>query len=237
MTMSHLNGYHRKTLASLFRHPTSHNVEWHDVLSLLQHIGTVTERHSGDFEIAFGAHANILDRPRGHDLDGDALRSLRHFLAAAGLSPNKDSSTAPTPAPTATEAATCIVLIDHHHAKIFPACHRHTAAIEPIIVKPADADGSHRRVTHRQGDGDHDGGHSSEDTAYYERITADLGPATRIVVLSDGKGRSNAGDQFVDHLKHLHGEVAHRIVATDRIDILRLSDGEIVDAGLALVPS
>lgn len=237
MTMPQLNGHHRKTLASLFRHPASHNVEWHDVLSLLQHIGTVTERHSGDFDIAIGAHAIILDRPKGHDLDGDQLRSLRHFLAAAGLSSDKGAPAAPMPAPAAADAATCIVLIDHHHAKIFAACYRHTAAHAPIVVKPADDDGSHRRVTHRQGDDDHDGGYPSKEAAFYERITADLGPATRIVVLSDGKGRSNAGDQFVDHLKHLHGEVAHRIVATDRVDISQLSDGEIVEAGLALVPA
>jgi len=205
MTVAHLNGHQRTTLASLFRHPAAHNVEWHDVLSLLQHLGGVTERHDGDFDVVIGAHAIILDRPKGHDLDGGQLRSLRHFLAAAGLSPDKDAPATPIPAPTAADATTCIVLVDHHHAKIFAACHPHTAARAPIVVKPADDDGSHRRVTHRRDD-DHDGGHPSEEAAYYERITADLGPATRIV-------------------------------ATDRVDFSQLSDGEIVEAGLALVPA
>ena len=96
MTMPHLNGHHRKTLTSLFGHPASHNVEWHDVLSLLQHIGTVTERHNGNFDVAIGGHAIMIGQPKGHDLEGEQLRSLQHFLAAAGLSPDNDVPEAPT---------------------------------------------------------------------------------------------------------------------------------------------
>jgi len=235
MTMPHLNGHHRTTLDSIFRHPASHNVEWHDVLSLLQHIGTVTERHNGDYEVAIGGHAIIVDRPKGHDLEGDQLRTLRHFLAQAGISPDDDAASMPAPALAAGDEATCIVFVDHHHAKIFETCRKHVAPKAPIVLRPADDDGSRRRVTNRQGDDDHDGGHASEDTAYYGSIASDLVRATRIVVLSDGQGRSNAGDHLVAYLKRHHGDIAHRIVATDRVDISQLSDGEVVAAGLALV--
>lgn len=237
MTMPHLNGHHRKTLASLFRHPASHNVEWHDLLSLLKHIGTVTERHNSDFDVAIDGHAITIDQPKGHDLEGDQIRSLRQFLAVAGLSP--DDAAAPTPptTPTGADTATCIVIIDHHHVKIFAACRDTEATGAPIVLNPDDVAGSHRRVTHRQDDDDHDGGHAAEDAAFYERVSGDLVRATRIVVLSDGKGRSNAGDHFVAYLKRHHSEIAQRIFATDRVDISQLSDGEIVETGLALVPA
>ena len=31
----HLSGHHRDTLLQIFQEPTGHNVEWHDVMSLL----------------------------------------------------------------------------------------------------------------------------------------------------------------------------------------------------------
>ena len=235
MTMPHLNGRHRTTLDSLFRNPASHNIEWHDVLSLLQHIGTVTERHNGDYEVAIGAHAIIIDRPKGHDLEGDQLRTLRHFLAQAGMSRDNVAASMPAPAPAAGDDATCIVLIDHHQAKIFERCRQHEAAEATIVLKPADEDGSRQRVTHRQGSDDVDSGHAPEEAAYYESIGADLGGASRIVILSDGEGCSNASDHLVAYLKRHHGRTALRIAARGRIDSTRLSDGEIVAAGLALV--
>ncbi len=35
----HLNNHHRDTLLQIFQHPTSHNIEWHAVLSLLAQAG------------------------------------------------------------------------------------------------------------------------------------------------------------------------------------------------------
>jgi len=235
MTTPHLNGHHRRTLAGLFRHPASHNIEWHDVLSLLKHIGTVTKRHNGDFDVAVGDNAIIVDRPKGHDLEADQLRSLTHLLASAGLSPDDVAPWAPASAPVAGDEATCIVLIDHHQAKIFERCRQHEAAEATIVLKPADEDGSRQRVTHRQGSDDVDSGHAPEEAAYYESIGADLGGASRIVILSDGEGCSNASDHLVAYLKRHHGRIALRIAARGRIDSTRLSDGEIVAAGLALV--
>ena len=32
---------HRDTVEQIFAHPTSHNIEWRHVISLLQHVGDV----------------------------------------------------------------------------------------------------------------------------------------------------------------------------------------------------
>jgi hypothetical protein len=41
----HLNDHHRNTLSQIFRHPVGHNIEWRAVLSLLEEVGSVEQRH------------------------------------------------------------------------------------------------------------------------------------------------------------------------------------------------
>jgi hypothetical protein len=228
MTTIHLNGHHQKTLDAIRAHPTAHNVEWHDVLSLLGHLGTVTERHNGAFDVVIDDHGFVLDRPKGHDVTGDQIRALQKFLAQTDRSASPDES-------ARADGRPCIVLIDHHHAKLFDLDEGLGHAAAPKVHVPDDGDGSRRRLEHRQGDDDHDGGHSSEDAGYYEAICDDLGDASRIVVLSDGQGRSSAGDYLVGYVSRHHAGIAERIVATDRIDISHVSDSQAVAAGRALL--
>ena len=226
MTSSHLNGHHRKTLASIFSHPEAHNLEWHDILSLLNNVGVANERPGGGYEVTIGADRIDLGQPHGKDLAGDDLRHLRAFLTKAGLSPDDNAAEAPAEVPVEHH---CIVLIDHQHARLFGLGN------EPLVLKPEDADGSARRLEHKQGNDDHDGGHAAEEIAWYERIAVELKPAHHIAVLSDGKGRSNAGAYLVAYLERHHPGIAARIAATERVDISHMSDGEIVAAGVALL--
>ena len=39
----HLNGRHQHTYEAIFRHPAAHNLEWHDVRSLLAVLAEVVE--------------------------------------------------------------------------------------------------------------------------------------------------------------------------------------------------
>lgn len=48
--MAELTEHHRTTLYHLDQHPTSHNLEWNDVLALLREVGEVEERHGGGAE-------------------------------------------------------------------------------------------------------------------------------------------------------------------------------------------
>jgi thiamine biosynthesis lipoprotein ApbE len=80
----HLNNQHRDTVAKILQHPASHNVEWHDVLSLLQYIGQVDERHDGRFEVTIGGETEILDKPRHKNIDEQQVVDLRRMLRAAG---------------------------------------------------------------------------------------------------------------------------------------------------------
>ena len=79
----HLNNQHRDTLAKILQHPTSHNVEWHAVLSLLQYIAQVDERHDGRFKVTIGGETEIFDKPKHKNIDEQQVVDLRRMLRAA----------------------------------------------------------------------------------------------------------------------------------------------------------
>jgi hypothetical protein len=82
-----LDAHHRATVAKIFRHPAGHNIEWHDVLSLLQSVAEVTRGHDGRFRVTLGAETQTLDAPRGQDVDEQMVIDLRRMLRGAGITP------------------------------------------------------------------------------------------------------------------------------------------------------
>jgi hypothetical protein len=82
-----LNNHHRETLRKVFTHPSSGNVEWRQVLSLLEAVGTVTDEPNGKVRITVGAESETFPRPRHKDVDEELLSRLRQLLTGAGLSP------------------------------------------------------------------------------------------------------------------------------------------------------
>ncbi|MGD0558261.1 MAG: hypothetical protein ABSA93_25175 [Streptosporangiaceae bacterium] len=84
----HLDGRHRDTLREIFRHPTSHNIEWHAVVSLLEAIGTVTQHHDGKVAVKIGPELEFLDPPSGKDIDDQMVIDLRRMLTGAGYRPS-----------------------------------------------------------------------------------------------------------------------------------------------------
>ncbi len=81
---SHLSPNHRDTLLQIFQHPTSHNIEWHAVLSLLEAVGTVDDRHDGRFLVHVGTETEVLTRPKDKDIDVQQVVDLRRMLTSAG---------------------------------------------------------------------------------------------------------------------------------------------------------
>lgn len=82
-----LNSHQRDTLAHIFRHPASHNLEWHAVLSLLHAVGTVHETHRGHIQVTVGEASETFD-PRGKDIDAEQLAVLRRLLRKGGYGPD-----------------------------------------------------------------------------------------------------------------------------------------------------
>ncbi len=82
-----LDGHHRSTVEKLFRHPTSHNIEWHDVISLLQKVATVVEGENGRFTVTLGEETQVFDEPRHHDCDIQQVIDIRRMLDQAAITP------------------------------------------------------------------------------------------------------------------------------------------------------
>ena len=80
-----LDAHHRKTVEKIFSHPTSHNIQWHDVLSLLEAVATVDEGHDGRYKVTLGTETETFDTPRGHDIDTQMVVDLRRLLKGAGI--------------------------------------------------------------------------------------------------------------------------------------------------------
>jgi hypothetical protein len=80
----HLDNRHRNTLHQIFAHPSSHNIEWHAVISLLEAVGTVDVRHDGKVSVRVGSEAAFLEPPAGKDIDVQTVVDLRRMLSQAG---------------------------------------------------------------------------------------------------------------------------------------------------------
>jgi hypothetical protein len=82
-----LHGAHLRTLEALFRHPPAHNLEWMDVVALIEKLGTVHEKGNNSFTFDVGGEHHLMHKPRTKDLTASDVVDLRHFLQRAGWSP------------------------------------------------------------------------------------------------------------------------------------------------------
>jgi len=80
---------HQKTLALIFKHPVSANIQWKDVVSLLDALGAnVEEREGSRVLISLNGKDMIQHRPHpSPSMDKGAVASMREFLVICGHRP------------------------------------------------------------------------------------------------------------------------------------------------------
>jgi hypothetical protein len=91
---AHLSSHHRDTINRIFSHPPSHDVEWRDVVSLLDAIGAVTQEHNGKLKVALGPETEVFHAPHGKDVETQVLVDLRRMLKQAGFAPESSPAVA-----------------------------------------------------------------------------------------------------------------------------------------------
>ena len=80
---------HQKTLALIFENPIKSDINWADIIALLQNIGAeISEGKGSRVRIALHGIRAVFHRPHpGKEIDKGALKSMRRFLVEAGVKP------------------------------------------------------------------------------------------------------------------------------------------------------
>jgi hypothetical protein len=87
-----LGSRHRQTVEKIFEHPTSANIEWRQVDSLLRAIGRVESDGNGKLHVMVGSTPEIVLEPRDKDVSVQTVVDLRGLLTRAGLGPGSGAS-------------------------------------------------------------------------------------------------------------------------------------------------
>jgi hypothetical protein len=80
-----LDHHHRLTAQKLFGHPLCHNIQWHDVCSLLARFGDVHETHRGNWAVTVDGETTSFGSTRTRDLTEDQVVKVRRFLCSVGF--------------------------------------------------------------------------------------------------------------------------------------------------------
>jgi thiamine biosynthesis lipoprotein ApbE len=80
-----LDGHHQATVQRIFSHPAGHNIEWHDVLSLLGQAGSVSEESDGLYKVTIGSETETFRAPKSGNIDDQQVVDLRRMLEGAGI--------------------------------------------------------------------------------------------------------------------------------------------------------
>jgi hypothetical protein len=202
-----LHQVHLRTLEDLFRHPPAHNLQWRDVVALLERIGAVHQRDNGEFAVDVGGEHYVMHGPRTKDLTSSEVVDLRHFLQHAGWSPQGRSSAATPPHPA---RPTLMVVVDHHGARIYRIDALSSDASKREI-RPYDPHHFLHHLTHKDQSREQ-GQRAPEDPGFYRKISDVLAAGGAIVVVGHGTGKSNAAQHLAEYLRTHHPDTYLRIV-------------------------
>ena len=217
-----LNHHHARVLREIFAHPLAHNLEWPDVVGLINSLGSAEPRHDGKYEFQIGSVNAVFTKPRHKDIEVDDLLELRRFLKDAGVDV-KDAgvdakSAPPSAAKEAGEQIPTVVLIDHKSARFFHAENGGPHFEEFEHLEPKDPHGFERHLEHRK-EAHYQGERVPEASEFYERIAQRLKDVPSIILAGDATGKSSAAEYLAEFLREKHKEVAERVIAIVNADL------------------
>jgi hypothetical protein len=215
-----MSGHRQEKLAAL--HETllhgklPRNLHWTEVLELVGSIGQVEATHGTEFAFTIGTQREFFKRPHGSELGIDDVSRLRRLLKTAALPPE---TAEPVP------SGRMVVVIDHHAAHIF----HDLGGSRPqgdTTIEPYDPHNFHHHLVHRK-ESHYRGDRVPEETSFYEEVAKALLPATAIVLIGHGTGKSSAVDALVEYLKKHRPDVLHNVVANETADLAALTAPDI----------
>ncbi|NEU14924.1 hypothetical protein G3T14_23010 [Methylobacterium sp. BTF04] len=222
-----IHGHDRTTLAQIFNHPTSHNLEWRKVVAFVDRFGSAEEKSDGKWTLSLGGREWTFPQPHHKDMDPREVERLRHLMEDAGLSAFSTEMLAATPAAKESDA---LIVVDHHEARIYRLDPETVEGATESTLRPYDPHGYIHHLTHKD-DGNYRGQRAPEDLSFYEGIVAAVRNAPRIAIVGHGTGKSSAMSVLTDRLREHHHETQGRVVATVNVDLSAATDGQLLALG------
>ena len=212
---AHLNGHHRRTYDEIFRHPASHNLEWHDVRSLLAAVSDLSEKENGSLLATRGGRVLSLHVPKNKDIATvEDLLAIRHFLEGSD-----EAAISPSVAP----GVHLLVVIDHHEAKVYRT---ELQGSVPQRLEPYDPHGYGRHL-HSENP-QTEGRRAPERKSFYEAVAETLRGADEILIFGGGTGESSAMEQLLADLRRNHADVTRHIVGSVVVDEHHRTEGQLL---------
>ena len=87
MITTHLSNRNEHILRRIFQHPASHNLEWSDVIALINHLGTVEYMENGHVTFTVnGVSENFHPEKDKKDVsEVQEVLDIRRFLQGVGI--------------------------------------------------------------------------------------------------------------------------------------------------------
>ncbi|WP_243971789.1 hypothetical protein [Methylobacterium sp. J-026] len=233
MMHARIHGHDRTTLALIFNHPTSENLEWREVVAFVDRIGTSEEKPDGNWSLSLGGRAWTFPQPPHKDMDPREVERLRHLMEEAGLSAHSTELMAPGPASAENDA---LIVVDHHEARIYRLDPETVGKTAETTLRPYDPHGYIHHLTHKEG-GTYPGQRAPENMAFYDGIVASVRDAPRIAIVGHGTGtgKSSAMSVLSRRLGEHHHATQGRVVATANVDLSAATDGQLLALGRTML--
>lgn len=212
---------HAHVLSELYAHPIAHNIKWLELIPALSSVGLMHEEKNGSHHFTRNGHTVVFEFSNGETLSEDEILKLRHSLYSS-IAPEDE---------TTDLTKDVIVAISYHQAVIF---YNPGEATESRQEEHADLRKS--RVLHKRPTAPpYSNVGPIFDDDFYEAVIKDLIGARRIVVLSHGKGSSNAASQLMLQIHQKRPELSQRIAAVQRCDLEAMTEPQIIGLGKKLL--
>ena len=231
----------RATLAAVYQHPLSHNLEWSGIVALFEKLGTVEHKAHNELVFALGTEHHRIHKPHGKDLTAAEVMAFRHMLSRAGWMPEaKPAPSGPAGDPLsggdAVSGEDLMVVMDHHEARLYHLDTRAPAALYHVI-QPYDPHHLLHHLSHKDHPAER-GQRTPEDHAFYRTIAQAIGAASAIVVVGHGKGHSNAAHHLMQYLEQHHALIFRKVRCELVADLSSLTAPQLLTLGRrALTPA
>jgi hypothetical protein len=209
-----LTGSHLRTYNTIFQHPVSHNLAWHDVHSLLRHLGSLDEEPNGNLKATRNGQSLVLHVPLTKNVaETEELMALRHFIERSENAPiGVDEN-----------AAHWLLVIDHHEARLFRS-EMHGAIPQQLLPHAPD-----EYFRHAQNSQNLSRGKEKHDpNTFFEPVAKALHGAGQLLIFGTGTGKSSEMEQFVVWLNLHHPDLADRIIGTMVVDEHHLTEAQLL---------